>query len=377
MKQLQKKLLKNPVIRFLSSLQITVACLSLFFILTFWGTVYQADHGLYESQVRFFNSFYFFVFEVIPLPGLLLVLWVLFVNLIAATFTRFNFIKKNLGILVIHVGILSFFLAAFAVFYLTTEANVSFVEGEGKNVAESYQDWEVSVWQNEEGSFRDVTAYEVTGAKPGTQFSFEGFDLITQFYFKNSAPYSEHAEAFDFEFTNVSEIKYLSPSPKEKEPEKNFPGAVFEVRSSGETKKILLFGGEQVPTSLEVNGEKYFFQLRRKRLPLPFTIKLIDFRKEVHPGTEMARSFESTVEIDTVAGKREVIISMNEPLRYKNITMYQASYGEDGLGREVSVLATVKNSGRVLPYVSSFLTFFGLAIHFIMMFVGAVKKKRK
>ena len=48
------------MIKFLSSPRITVVCLFLLFILTFWGTIAQVQQGLYLAQERyFFNSFFF------------------------------------------------------------------------------------------------------------------------------------------------------------------------------------------------------------------------------------------------------------------------------------------------------------------------------
>ena len=65
--------------------------------------------------------------------------------------------------------------------------------------------------------------------------------------------------------------------------------------------------------------------------------------------------------------ERELIIFMNNPLRYKNYTFYQASYSVDARGRELSTLAVVKNSGRLLPYISCLVTFTGLVVHFLSM----------
>ena len=47
------------MIKFLSSSRITVVCLFLLFILTFWGTIAQVQQGLYAAQDRFFNSYLF------------------------------------------------------------------------------------------------------------------------------------------------------------------------------------------------------------------------------------------------------------------------------------------------------------------------------
>jgi hypothetical protein len=57
---------------------------------------------------------------------------------------------------------------------------------------------------------------------------------------------------------------------------------------------------------------------------------------------------------------------MNNPLRYKDYTVYQASYDTDSTGRQYSTLAVVKNFARVLPYVACFFVFLGLALHFLI-----------
>ena len=95
---------------------------------------------------------------------------------------------------------------------------------------------------------------------------------------------------------------------------------------------------------------------------------------QVHPNTQIARSYESLVEVINNDVAREVLISMNHPLRFNNYTLYQASYKIDALGRESSTLAVVRNSGRLLPYIASLVTFSGLVTHFLMM---AFVKKRK
>jgi len=194
-----------------------------------------------------------------------------------------------------------------------------------------------------------------------------GFNLTVDTYHKNADAYIKLQDG-DSDVINDSGIKSLEPVKLDIEPEKNLPGCILNVNdNNGASTKILLYGGEGTPTLLGVNGQRFHFQLRRKRYPLPFTITLSDFRMEVHPGTEVAKSYESLVEIKHKELQREVLIYMNHPLRYKNYTLYQASYSIDTLGQERSTLATVKNSGRLLPYISSGIVFSGLVTHFFMM----------
>ena len=103
----------------------------------------------------------------------------------------------------------------------------------------------------------------------------------------------------------------------------------------------------------------------------------------------MAKSYESLVEVvqpgaasgtmanmiraDNRGYRRDVRIYMNNPLRYKDYTFYQASYDVDAAGRQYSTLAVVKNFGQLLPYVACFVVFFGLAFHFIF---AALRRKQ-
>ncbi len=149
------------------------------------------------------------------------------------------------------------------------------------------------------------------------------------------------------------------------EPEANIPGIM--LYSEDINKDIILYGGETIPTHVKIMGNDYHFSLRKLRKKLPIEVGLLDFRIKKYPGSEIVKSYESTVEIKHEDLKRELVISMNKPLRYKDYTFFQSSYQITPEGVEYSVFAVVKNSGRLLPYISSIVVFLGLLIHFILM----------
>ncbi|MBI4309053.1 MAG: cytochrome c biogenesis protein ResB, partial [Candidatus Omnitrophica bacterium] len=127
------------------------------------------------------------------------------------------------------------------------------------------------------------------------------------------------------------------------------------------------------PESLPVKTGDHYSSLRHKRYPLPFTLRLKEFKVEFHPGTDVAKSYESAVEIIKPDAKRDARIYMNNPLRDKDYTFYQASYDIDAMGRKYSTLAVVRNAGRILPYIACFTVFLGLTVHFLM---AAFRRKR-
>ena len=74
--------------------------------------------------------------------------------------------------------------------------------------------------------------------------------------------------------------------------------------------------------------------------------------------------------------EREVLISMNEPFRYKGWTFFQASFQETGGGPEISTFAVTRNYGRLIPYVATGVVFVGLLIHFIIVLVTQGKARK-
>ena len=96
---------------------------------------------------------------------------------------------------------------------------------------------------------------------------------------------------------------------------------------------------------------------------LPFSLTLNNFRREVYPGTNMPKEYESRVTINDGDITWPAIISMNEPLRYGGYTFYQSSTVRDKDGEPISILSVVTNRGWIFPYVSGVLLAFGLIYH--------------
>ncbi len=372
LKQLQRPFDFNNILRQLASVRITVVCILLLFILTFWGTVAQVDHGLYMAQNRFFNSFVFFANGVIPFPGAQLVLWVFFVNLIAALITRFRFYYRQWnqwGLLISHAGLILYFISAFITLHMATESNVHLMVGEGTNLSQSYDQWELAYW-TEKDVKRQVTAVDADHLSRASivDFNHADFTLTVNDFYLNSSAYTKAFSVTGVIPLNGSGITLLQQKAMDKERSKNVAGVSLTMKTStGHQYPILLYGLEANPTVVPINGVKFNFILRHKRIPLPFTIVLKKFEAQFYPGTNMAKSYESLVEIIKDGVSRNVRIYMNNPFRYKDYTLYQSSYDVDSRGRQYSTLAVVKNKGQVLPYIACFAVFFGLAYHFCVV----------
>jgi hypothetical protein len=395
--RLRQRLCRFKFLKFLASLNVTVFCLVLFFILTLWGTIAQVQTGLYTAQQRYFHSLFFLAGGFFPFPGGQAVMWVLFFNLAALAFLRMVYAWRNTGIIVIHLGILLFLVSGYVTLRVSEESFLSLKEGQAANYSTAYHDWEIAVWESAQDSSGEsvnrVTGVEGKHLKPGVEIPFEdeGFNLRVNNYYRHAHAYRGGIPGGDRDIINASGIQRLEKAPLENEPRNNIPGGIFHVLTKdGQRMEVILFGGESVPASFTVEGRTYEAMLRLKRYPLPFALKLLKFEMEQHPGTEVARSFSSRVEIlahgphpagDPVSRSspgawREKLISMNNPLRYQDYTLYQSSYSIDQRGGRTSILSVVKNAGLLLPYGATFVTFAGLVIHFIMMAVRSSRKMK-
>lgn len=117
----------------------------------------------------------------------------------------------------------------------------------------------------------------------------------------------------------------------------------------------------------------YIVTYANRRIDLGFDMKLKDFRVGRYPGTLRAASYESLVEVPDAG---EVLISMNEPLKLKGFTFYQASFSEDESGRILaSILSVNWDPGRWIKYLGSLLIVLGTIHMFYFRRTAASKTK--
>lgn len=114
-----------------------------------------------------------------------------------------------------------------------------------------------------------------------------------------------------------------------------------------------------------------------KRLMLPFSVRLDHFTVDRYQGTNNPAAYSSKVTIlggDPNHTGFSQDISMNEPLEYQGITLYQASY-EDAQPRPVtSIFSVNRDPGRAHKYIGSLLIVFGSAWLFAVKYRRNKKK---
>jgi len=130
------------------------------------------------------------------------------------------------------------------------------------------------------------------------------------------------------------------------------------------------------PQAFTHEGRTYTLAMHRRREYLPYTVTLKDFRHDVYPGTDIPKNFSSLVRVDNPQRNeaRDVLIYMNQPLRYQGKTYYQSSFGKDDT---LSIFQVVENPGWVIPYLSCVLVTLGLLIHFSIVMRRSQRRRAK
>jgi ABC-type transport system involved in cytochrome c biogenesis permease subunit len=129
------------------------------------------------------------------------------------------------------------------------------------------------------------------------------------------------------------------------------------------------------PQTFEYGGRQWALALRSKRNYQPFSLTLLKFSHDRYAGTQIPKNFSSQLRLVTPDGKddREVIIYMNNPLRYGGLTFYQAGFENND---RTTVLQVVRNPSWLFPYVACTLMGVGLLYQFTFHLVGFVRRRR-
>ena len=348
-------------------------------VLVFFGTIAQKDIGLYASQMKYFSSFFFLFLGFIPLPGGRLVLLIMTVNLFSSLFKKNLWQLKKIGIIIVHLGGLLLLVGGGLTAYFSSEGNMVIAEGETSNFVDDYHDMELAFVNN---SLKDSTEYTVVDESllyEGSRFQLfdEGPEIYIISNIKNVRIENRISPA-DSMYKGLLKKFVLLPKTPEPENTQNRPALIYKIEgtSNGSDGIYGLFLGQGLNDPFKIKDQIFHSEYRRERTYVPFNIELINFEKIMHPGTNVAKSFSSDVNLIENDIPRRTLIKMNEPLRHKGYTFFQASFIDDS-EIETTVLATVKNYGRLFPYISSIIMSTGLLIHLFLMMPKMVKRKSK
>jgi len=368
--------LARRAVELLGSLRLTVVCLACAVVLVFWGTLVQVEIGVYAAQVRFFRSW----LVMLPLPGSsvgvpvfpggYLVGSVMLVNLVCAFVERRRLTWPNLGLWLIHAGLLLLLLGQVGTDLLAVESTMRLTQDEARWHSEDLRRVELAIVETTHPEQDEVVAIPESLLARGGDIEVPSlpFTVRVRRYLANSTPLEGPADGgVSLATDGVGRRMDFRAAPRENGSDRrNMPTAYVELAGAGGSLGTWLTSlWLNAPQTLTVSNRTFDFSLRPMRYYRPFALELIQFIHERHPGTAIPRNFESEVRIKNPgAGEdRPVRIRMNSPLRYQGETFYQSGYDERD--PRVSILQVVKNPAWVTPYLSCLLITLGLVQRFI------------
>ena len=376
--------LLQPFVRFFVSLRLTVVLLVLSILLVFLATLDQVHLGVWGIQHKWFFTFIVVQsvngFPVPVFPGGYFIGGMLLVNLVAAHVYRFMFTWRKSGVWLAHIGLILLIASQFFTGLQQRESQVQFNLGDTKRYSEDFLLDELAVIDTTDPKFDDVVAIpeSLLARDEPIQHPKLPFRIVTRLYYPNSvlqmrsqAPNAPPSPAT----MDIGPQLAVTPQPiTYKQDERNMPTACVElIGPEGSLGIWLVSPWIEQSQAFDYAGRTWQLVMRSKRYYTPYAMTLLQLKNDVYPGTDIPKNFSSQVRIhDEVKGDRDVLIYMNNPLRYGGLTYYQYQMNK---ANGLSVLQVVRNPSWRLPYLACLLVALGLVIQFGLHLIGFIRKR--
>jgi ResB-like family len=373
----------------LASLRITVVLFVLSLLLVFWGTLAQADLGVWTVVNRYFRSFFVWIpfkvvffnaventTDVIPFPGGLLLGGAMLINLLAAHAVRFKLSWSRAGILLIHAGIIIMMLGEVVTYLFADEGNMIIQEGHTVNHVIHARQAELAVIRTVDAIKDDVVVVPSSILRTDAKiqdsrlpFTIEVLDYMVNSKLVNPLPGRNVANkglGLSDMAQSVPEVSGVDPKQQH-----DIPSTYVRLRRDGHDLGTWLLSSwfsdyMGLIQEVIVDGKTYQIALRYKQSYRPYSMHLTKFKHDVYPGTETPKDYHAYIHLNDPANgvDRDVEIYMNAPLRYRGETFYQSGVNTDVQGNVSTTLQVVRNPGWLMPYISCGVVGIGLLIHF-------------
>ncbi len=383
-----------------SSLKLTIVLIALSIVLVYAGTWAQVDSGIWTVQKKYFHSIWTWIDLQtflprpqpgqaripggFPFPGGYTLGGLMLVNLLAAHAVRFKLSRKRIGIILIHLGLILLIVGELLTSVLAVESDMSIEEGTIAVYSADTRFAELAVIDPSASANSDlVVTFPQTQLKPGAviHHPLVPFDLRVDDYYRNSrvlGPMQNTPTATRKATAGFGRSVFVEDLPPVSGTEASIPDipstyvtVSAEGRDLGTYLLSCIFEGGQ---EVHVGDKTYLLELRFQRHYKPFTMELLKFSHDRYLGTEVAKNFSSRIRLidPTRNVDREVLIRMNEPLRYGGETYYQASFQPDD---KTTILKVVHNPAWTMPYIACVIGALGMLIHFGTMLISAISKR--
>ena len=403
----------------LASLRVTAVLFILALVLVFFGTLAQKRDSLNTVLADYFYCYLawldlnlisdftqvFFRFRFlgtdqdpvqvrIPFPGGFTLGWIMVVNLTAAHLVRFKLSWKRLGLWILHAGVIVLLAGEFVRANYAVETQMNLAEGQTGNFLLSLDRTELSFLRDGPSGSDEVINVPGELIERGGTVSHPDvpFDVTVVKYMKNTRPPDR-----------ANTLGILTVEPGEENPatagiglavklmpQKEFssvsskgrvnqPGAYVTLtdRATGQPAGTYLVGTD-ISSPQPVGDSGWRVALRGARTYLPYTVHVLKVERVNWPGTEKPKEFKSTIRVDNpkTNEQREVVIQMNDPLRYEGRTYYQSQM-EVGGPANITGFQVVENPGATVPYIACTMITIGMGAHFLLKLIEYLNRRAR
>jgi hypothetical protein len=374
----------------ISSLKLTVVCLSLAIVLVFAGTMAQVNFGIHEVQHRYFQSLIVWWppasqgLKIPVFPGGHLIGAVLLVNLIAAHLRRFRWTWRTFGIHLTHLGLIIILAGGLFTDLLSVESFMRLAPGETKNYSEDPRAMELALIDVSDKKQDQVTAIPEARLKRGGTIESESlpFRVVVRHFYQNSrlqsldkagpgaVPAATQGVGSQVAVTEVPRVTAGN--------ERDLQGVVVEIAPGQAAPSLgtwLVSDQLGAPQTFSFGGKTWRLLMRPQRYYKPFSLTLQKFTHDRYAGTQIAKNFASRAVLNDPERNesREVLIYMNHPLRYRGETFFQSGFEQNDTA---TILQDVYNPSFIAPYVACVIVSAGLLFQFGYHFVGFLRRRK-
>jgi hypothetical protein len=377
----------RQTLNLLSSLRLTVVLLALSMMLVFMATMAQTRIGIWEVMSIYIRTFWVWIptpwiERPLPVfPGGWLLGTLLLLNLIAAHAVRFRLSSKKLPMLLIHTGIALLLISELITGLFARESEMVLDEGASRTFTQAPRTTEMVIVDATDPEQDRVWSI------PESRLAMEGkivhatlpLEIKVHSFFPNSRIFARGpmtppgaanvTHGIGTRLTVIPEPRIVTTDGR------NSVTASVEVGAEGRSLGHWLVSTViDEPQYFEYDGRSYWMAIRPQRYYKPYRIHLKQFTHDRYPGTEIPRAFSSLVRLTDPERQedRDILISMNQPLRYRGETFYQASYANNDT---TSILQVVRNPGWLLPYLGCTVVSLGLLWQFVLGLTRSQKRK--
>jgi ResB-like family len=376
----------SAFVRFFTSIKLTVVLLVTSIALVFFATIDQVHLGVWGVQAKWFRSF--FVWQEVAgrklpvFPGGFIIGGFLLLNLVLSHLYRFKLSWKKSGITITHAGLILLLIGELLTTLFQEEFQMRLDEGQTSSYAESSRILELAITDVTGPDIDRVVAIPVDylqtsdPIRPGDlPFTITALRYLpnTLVQMKSQSPQAPESGAD----RDIGAQLSVTPTPiTYNDKERNLPAALIELASpAGKLGKWLVSPWLDNTQCFDYQGRTYSLILRFKRTYKPFTLTLLDFKHDRYPGTDIPKNFSSRLRLRNqgTGEDRDVLVYMNNPLRYAGLTFYQQGFDNND---KTTILQVVRNPGWMIPYISCLMLVAGLFVQFGISLTSFAKRRK-